>query len=116
MDKVPRRASEVAAIVVLGAVIAVFLFLGFFVSTRRAVAAVSERLARLRDHESRELSSALDALAGGDLTVEVACDTQPISEISRDELARSRSPPTRSWRARRRRSTATTACAASSPR
>ena len=86
MDKVAAARTKVAAIVVLGAVIAVFLFLGFFVSTRRTVAAVSERLGRLRDHESRELSSALDALAGGDLTVEIASDTQPISEISRDEL------------------------------
>ena len=86
MDTVAAARTKVAAIVVLGAVIAVFLFLGFFVSTRRTVAAVSEQLGRLRDHESRELSSALDALAGGDLTVEVASDTQPISEISRDEL------------------------------
>ena len=46
MDKVAAARTKVAAIVVLGAVIAVFLFLGFFVSTRRTVADISERLGR----------------------------------------------------------------------
>jgi methyl-accepting chemotaxis protein len=86
MDKFSAARNRVALIVVLGAVIAVFLFLGFFVSTRRTVAEISERLTGLRDHESRDLSDALDALAGGDLTVEIAPQTQPIATISRDEL------------------------------
>jgi methyl-accepting chemotaxis protein len=86
MDKFAAARVKVAAIVVLGAVVALFLFLGFFVSTRRTVAAISERLTALRDHDSRELSAALEALAGGDLTVEIAPSTRPITDISRDEL------------------------------
>ena len=37
MDKFAAARVKVAAIVVLGAVVAIFLFLGFFVSTRRTV-------------------------------------------------------------------------------
>ena len=39
----------------------------------------------LRD-DSRELSAALDAMAGGDLTVEIAPDSRPIEYASSDEL------------------------------
>ena len=38
MDKFAAARTKVAVIVVFGAVVAVFLFLGFFVSTRRTVA------------------------------------------------------------------------------
>ncbi|MEA2481835.1 MAG: hypothetical protein QOJ07_3757, partial [Thermoleophilaceae bacterium] len=86
MHKFSSARTRVALIVALGAVIAVFLFLGFFVSTRRSVADISARLASLRDHDSRDLSAALDALAGGDLTVEITARTQPIQQISRDEM------------------------------
>jgi methyl-accepting chemotaxis protein len=86
MDKVSSARTRVAVIVMLGAVVAVFLFLGFFVSTRRAVADIAARLASLRDHDSRDLSAALDALAGGDLTVEITARTQPIEVFTRDEL------------------------------
>ena len=86
MDKFAAARVKVAVIVVFSAVVAVFLFLGFFVSTRRSVAAISDRLTALRDHDSRDLSAALDALAAGDLTVEIAPRTSPITEMSRDEL------------------------------
>ena len=86
MAKFSSARNRVAAIVLFGAVVAVFLFLGFFVSTRRGVADIAERLAGLRDHDSRDLSAALEALAGGDLTVEITPRTTPIEVMSRDEL------------------------------
>jgi methyl-accepting chemotaxis protein len=86
MDKFSAARTRVAVIVVLAALLAVFLFLGFFVSTRRSVADINARLASLRDHDSHDLSAALDALAGGDLTVEITPRTQPIEQVSRDEL------------------------------
>jgi hypothetical protein len=115
-DKFSAARTRVAAIVLLGAIIAVFLFLGFFVSTRRTVAAISERLASLRDHDSRDLSAALDALAGGDLTVEITPRTRRSSRSRVTSWAGSPSPPTRSSTAPPPPWTATTACAARSRR
>ena len=79
-----RPARRVAVIVGLGVVVATFLFLGFFVSTRRGVREISDRLASLRDNDSRDLSAALDAMAGGDLTVEIT----PVTPRDRVRLAR----------------------------
>jgi methyl-accepting chemotaxis protein len=52
---------------------------------RRGVVAILERLRGLSD-ESGELSSALDAAAGGDLTIGVVSSTEPIEEVGGDEI------------------------------
>jgi methyl-accepting chemotaxis protein len=52
---------------------------------RRGVIAILDRLDGLRA-ETGELSTALDAAAGGDLTVEVASTTQAIEHIGSDEI------------------------------
>ncbi len=85
MDHFSAARMRVALIVFLGALVAAFLFAGFFVSTRRGAREISERLAGLRD-DSHELSAALDAMAGGDLTVEIEPDLRPIEYASSDEL------------------------------
>jgi len=85
MDHFSAARMRVALIVFLGALVAAFLFAGFFVSTRRGVREISERLAGLRD-DSHELSAALDAMAGGNLTVEIEPDSRPIEYASSDEL------------------------------
>ena len=54
---------------------------------RRGVMAILDRLDGLRA-ESGELSTALDAAAGGDLTVEVVSTTAAIEDLSSDEIGR----------------------------
>jgi methyl-accepting chemotaxis protein len=54
---------------------------------RRGVIAILDRLDGLRG-ESGELSTALDAAAGGDLTVEVVSSTEAIENLGSDEIGR----------------------------
>ena len=72
MDKYSAARNRVAIIVVLGGVVAIFLFAGFFVSTRRGVSEISDCLTSLQANDSTELSGALNAMASGDLTRAVA--------------------------------------------
>ena len=79
---------------------------------RRGVVAILDSLDGVRG-ESGELSTALDAAAGGDLTVEVVSTTErDRATSSGDEIGRGRAAPsTRSARPPPRRSAPTTACA-----
>ncbi len=86
MHRVSAARTRLALVVIAGALAAIVLFLGFFVSTRRMVSEISTRLFSLRDHCSRDLSAALDAMAAGDLTVTITPVTEPIHDASRDEL------------------------------
>ncbi len=86
IDKFSAARLRVALFVLLGALVALFLFIGFFVSTRRGVRDISDRLSSLRDNCSADLSTALQRMTDGDLTVEVTPVTPPITDISRDEL------------------------------
>ena len=54
---------------------------------RRGVVAILDSLDGVRG-ESGELSTALDAAAGGDLTVEVVSSTEAIENLSGDEIGR----------------------------
>ena len=54
--------------------------------TKRVVTLVLERLAMLRDHDTKDLRAALGAMADGDLTVSVDPVTPPIENPSKDEL------------------------------
>jgi methyl-accepting chemotaxis protein len=53
---------------------------------KRAVAVILERLTMLRDNCVADLNGALEAMAHGDLTVELTPTTPPIERISGDEI------------------------------
>jgi methyl-accepting chemotaxis protein len=53
---------------------------------RRSVRDIVDRLSALRDRDTADLSAALTAMAGGDLTQTVTPTTTPIERITRDEL------------------------------
>jgi methyl-accepting chemotaxis protein len=78
-----RRYALLAALaaVLLAAGISLWIVRGI----RRGVVAILERLRGL-SAESRELSGALDAAAGGDLTVSVLCTTTAIDDLGADEI------------------------------
>ena len=86
IDTFSAARLRVALVVLVGVLVAVFLFVGFFLSTRRGVRQISNRLESLRDHCVTDLSGALRSMSEGDLTVEVTPVTPPITDISRDEL------------------------------
>ncbi len=86
MDTYSAARNRVALIVVLGGVVALLLFVGFFVSTRRGVREISTCLTSLQDNCSTDLGSALERMAKGDLTVEITPVTPPITYVARDEL------------------------------
>jgi methyl-accepting chemotaxis protein len=76
----------VEAIAVLTLLLAAYLFAGFYRSTTAALAPVLDRLARLREHCAAGLQEGLEAVARGDLRVEIVPSTPPIERIGRDEL------------------------------
>ena len=88
MHKYSAARNRVALIVVLGGLVALLLFVGFFRATRRGVGEISACVTSLREHESADLSAALDRMAQGDLTVAVTPLTPPLTAASRDELGR----------------------------
>jgi len=55
-------------------------------AVRRSVSDVLERLTVLQERDATELAAALDAMADGDLTVEVRATTQPIEKVGTDEI------------------------------
>jgi methyl-accepting chemotaxis protein len=73
----------------LGAiVVGVGLALSITRQIKRVVSIVLERLAMLRDHDTKDLAAALEAMAEGDLTVAVTPVTPPIENPSSDELGK----------------------------
>src|SRR5262249_17859691 len=55
---------------------------------KRGVALILDRLSVLRDRDTRELKTALEAMAHGDLTRDVESAATPIDVTSRDEIGR----------------------------
>jgi methyl-accepting chemotaxis protein len=78
-----RRYALLAALAALALAVAISLWI--VRGIRRGVVAILDRLRGLST-ESGELSGALDAAAGGDLTVGVRSSTEPIDEIGGDEI------------------------------
>ena len=115
IDKFSAARLRVALFVLLGALVALFLFIGFFVSTRRGVRDISDRLSSLRDNCSADLSTALQRMTDGDLTVEVTPATPPITDISRDELGEVAVAVNAIRESTAGRSPPTTRCASRSP-
>ena len=116
IDTFSAARLRVALFVVLGALVALFLFIGFFVSTRRGVRDISDRLSSLRDNCSADLSNALRRMTDGDLTVAGHAASRRRSPTSHaTNSARWPSRSTRSARAPSGRSSPTTRCASRSP-
>jgi methyl-accepting chemotaxis protein len=76
----------VEAIALFTLVLAAYLFASFYRGTKRSIAPVLDRLTLLRQHCSAGLRDGLEAIAKGDLRVEIVPTTPPIDRISRDEL------------------------------
>ena len=83
-----RQARLFAILAALAAVaLAIAISLWIVRGIRRGVIAILDRLDGVRN-ESGELSTALDAAAGGDLTIEVVSSTEPIEDLGSDEIGR----------------------------
>ena len=82
------ESSRTQTIVLLLAALLLGAGIAFAVSRtiRRGVTAILARIRGLQDHESTDLQEALDAMADGDLTVEVTPVTEPIEAPGRDEV------------------------------
>jgi methyl-accepting chemotaxis protein len=79
-------ATRVKLIALLGVLLALYLFIGFYLSVRRSQARILEGLGGLRDNCASDLARGLDALAAGDLTQHLEPKTPPVERITRDEL------------------------------
>ncbi len=86
VDKLSSARTKLAVVFALALLVALYLFVGFFVSVRTAVAEISGRLRSLAERDTAALRSGLESIARRDLTVEIVPETEPIQAISRDEL------------------------------
>jgi methyl-accepting chemotaxis protein len=76
--------TEVLALI--GILIVLYLFAGFYLSVRRSQADVVDGLAQLQANCTDPLSEGLDALATGDLTRHIDATAPQIAATTRDEL------------------------------
>src|SRR4051794_35304060 len=86
VDKLSAARTKLAVVFAAMLLIALYLFAGFFVSVRTAVTEISGRLRSLAERDTAALRSGLESIARRDLTVEIVPETEPIENISRDEL------------------------------
>jgi methyl-accepting chemotaxis protein len=80
------EATRVKLISLLGVLIALYLFIGFYLSVRRSQSEILDGLKGLRDNCTTDLADGLDALAAGDLTQRLEPRTPPVQRMTRDEL------------------------------
>jgi methyl-accepting chemotaxis protein len=73
-------------IALIGVLVALYLFAGFYLSVRRSQADVVNGLAQLQANCTDPLSEGLDALATGDLTRQIGAQAPQIAATTRDEL------------------------------
>jgi methyl-accepting chemotaxis protein len=73
-------------IALIGVLIALYLFAGFYLSVRRSQADVVDGLAQLQANCTDPLSEGLNALATGDLTRHIDAQAPEIAATTRDEL------------------------------
>jgi methyl-accepting chemotaxis protein len=79
-------AAQTEALALVGVLIAIYLFGGFYLSVRRSQSTILDGLARLQDSCTDPLSEGLDALATGDLTGHVDAHMAAVEQTTRDEL------------------------------
>jgi methyl-accepting chemotaxis protein len=77
---------QTEAIALVGVLVALYLFAGFYLSVRRSQDAILEGLQGLQDHCTDPLAEGLDAMATGDLTRHIDPETPTIAQTTRDEL------------------------------
>ena len=71
---------------IAGALLAIGVAMWITLALRMRVRRVLSRLQHLRDDDVRGLADGLEAVANGDMTVEVRTSTRPIKRISSDEI------------------------------
>jgi methyl-accepting chemotaxis protein len=76
----------IVAATIAGALLAIGVAVWITLALRMRVRRVLSRLQHLRDDDVRGLADGLEAVANGDMTVEVAAATRPIGRISSDEI------------------------------
>ena len=79
---------RILGLMIFAALVACGIAFAIARQTKRTVTAVLDRLGLLRDHDTKDLREALEALGRGDLTVAVTPVTPPIDQSGRDELGR----------------------------
>jgi methyl-accepting chemotaxis protein len=77
---------QTEVIALIGLLIALYLFSGFYLSVRRSQADLVTGLAQLEDNCTIPLAEGLDVLATGDLTRQIDARTPQIVATTRDEL------------------------------
>jgi len=88
ISKLQSAATRVKLIALLAVLLAVYLFVGFYLSVRRSQSAILEGLKGLQDDCTSDLADGLDAMAAGDLTQHITPKTPPIEVLTKDELGR----------------------------
>ena len=78
--------TKIGALVVAALLAAIWLFVGFFLAVRGAVAEIAGRLRSLTERDTTDLRAGLEAVAARDLTLEIEPSTPAIERIDRDEL------------------------------
>jgi len=86
IDGFRADARRVELVALAGALVAAYLFLGFYANVRRAVRRTLGALRSLRDDDVAALGDGLEAVRAGDLTAAVALRTPALPRDSRDEL------------------------------
>jgi methyl-accepting chemotaxis protein len=86
VDRLTAARTRLAVVFGLALLVALYLFAGFFLSVRVAVAEISGRLRSLAERDTTALRAGLEAISRRDLTLEIAPQTEPIEAPSRDEL------------------------------
>jgi methyl-accepting chemotaxis protein len=84
--KFKAAATRIKLIALLGVLLAIYLFVGFYLSVRRSQRAILSGLGELRDDSVAGLADGLDKLAAGDLTTTITSETSAVDQLPRDEL------------------------------
>jgi len=79
-------ATQTELIALIAVLIALYLFVGFYLSVRRSQEAILDGLQGLQDNCTDPLADGLDAMATGDLTRHIDADTPVVAQTTRDEL------------------------------
>ncbi|MGP0048424.1 MAG: methyl-accepting chemotaxis protein [Solirubrobacteraceae bacterium] len=86
IDGFDAASLQTELIALVGALLALYLFAGFYLSVRRSQNAIVDGLSTLQDNGTDPLADGLAAMATGDLTRQIDSALAPIEQTTRDEL------------------------------
>lgn len=86
IDGFDSAATKTEAIALIAILIALYLFVGFYLSVRRSQQAILDGLRGLQDNCTDPLADGLDAMATGDLTRHLDPTAPLVEQTTRDEL------------------------------